>query len=174
MKRLQGAVAGVMVLALSGAAFAQGMRGNSDTNASSNPGVMSATDISRDYKASELKGMSVHNHQNQKLGTISDLIIGKDGKVSSVVLHEGGVVGLGGKSYLVPWDRVQLNKGEKVAFIDVNKDRLSSEFSAMEENKGAGDKNKEKEKEKDKDRKKTGTEKSEETGKPTGTSPPAK
>jgi hypothetical protein len=63
----------------------------------------------------------------------------------------------------VPWDRVQLTKGEKVAFIDVNKDQLSSEFAAMEEKKGVGDKDK-----------KTGTEKPDETGKPSGTSPPAK
>lgn len=170
MKRLHGAVAGVTLLALSGAAFAQGMNGSNESTVNSNPSVMSRTDISRDYKASELKGMSVRNNQNERLGSISDLIIGKDGKVSNVVLHEGGVAGLGGKSYLVPWDRVQLTKGEKYAVIDVNKNQLSSEFSAMEENKGASDKDKEKEKEKEK---KTGTEskKPEGTGKPSGTPP---
>lgn len=153
MKRLQGVAAGVMVLTLCGAAFAEGVRGGSESDGSAK--VLSSTDISSDYKASELKGMPVHNRQDEKLGTISDLVIGKDGKVSNVVLHEGGVVGLGGNSYLVPWERVQLTEDEKVARIDVTKDRLSSEFAALEENKdGSGN--------------------PEGTGKPSGTSPPTK
>jgi sporulation protein YlmC with PRC-barrel domain len=95
--------------------------------------AVSPPDLSSSYKSSDLMDMSVRNQQNEDLGNISELIVDKDGKISHVVLSEGGVAGVGGNEYIVPWDRVQLSDREAVAQIDVNRDALASEFAAFEE-----------------------------------------
>lgn len=88
-------------------------------------------DPSSSYRASDLMDVQVKNSQDEDLGTISELIVDKEGKVSHVVLQEGGGLGEGEK-YAVPWDRVSITSPEDV-LIDVSPDQLSSEFAAFDE-----------------------------------------
>src|ERR1700682_3858121 len=48
------------------------------------------------YRASKLIGSNVVNDQNEKIGTIEDIIIGKD-KVLFAVLQVGGFLHIGGQ-----------------------------------------------------------------------------
>lgn len=91
-----------------------------------------APDLSETYQSGQLIGMDVRNNNDEELGEISQLIIDKTGNVTHVVLSSGGVLGVGGQGYVVPWDRVQLDTDQQRAQIDVSKSRLSSEFSAFE------------------------------------------
>lgn len=99
------------------------------------PGSASqAADIASSYKASSLMDMDVKNLQNRSLGSISELIINPSGEVTHVVLSEG----VGGQSYVVPWDRVSVAPDGRVALLDSSPDQLSSEFSVFEEAVGRG------------------------------------
>jgi sporulation protein YlmC with PRC-barrel domain len=84
------------------------------------------------YLATSLMEMRVKNGQNEELGVISELLIDKQGRVSHVVLQEGGLLGMGEHRYAVPWSRVKIGDDRKTALIDVTKERLAAEFSAFE------------------------------------------
>ena len=89
-------------------------------------------DPSSSYRASDLMDAKVKNSQDQDLGSISELIVDKEGKVSHIVLEESGTLGMGEKKYVVPWDRVSITSPDEV-LIDVTPDQLSSEFAAFDE-----------------------------------------
>jgi sporulation protein YlmC with PRC-barrel domain len=156
MKRIPGVVIGTFAMLAAGTSMAAGKMEKSS--------AVSAPDISSSYKSSDLLDMSVQNRQNEDLGQISELIVDKDGKVSHVVLSAGGVAGVGGDEYIVPWDRITLSQAGDVAHVDVNKDALSSEFSAFEEDTMKMDDAR-------KDERKSGDDKIRYDGKPSSTNP---
>src|ERR1700748_1661745 len=58
--------------------------------------VVDLHSVAQGYRASKLIGSSVVNDQNEKVGTIEDIIIGKD-KVLFAVLQVGGFLHIGGR-----------------------------------------------------------------------------
>lgn len=102
---VRGGLVLLAVLALAGPALAQGT--------SESGGAGSAVMIGSD----SLHGTKVYDTDGKQLGTISRLLIGADGKVSSVVVKHGGTAGLGGKELAVPWDALKLQRGEKDGVI---------------------------------------------------------
>ncbi len=59
-------------------------------------------------RASDLTDMNVRNPQNQKLGTIQDVVFDTNsGRVRYAVLGEGGVLGLGEKYFAIPMTAFQ-------------------------------------------------------------------
>lgn len=62
-------------------------------------------------RASDLNGMEVRNAQNEDLGTIDDLVIDlQTGQVRYAALQSGGVLGVGGNLYAVPWNAFRLQR----------------------------------------------------------------
>lgn len=119
--------ASVLSLVISGA-FAAGEKGPR-----AGAGAMdkqTQLDPANSYRASDLMDMKVKNSKDQELGSISELIVDKEGKVSHVVLEESDA--LGDKKYAVPWDRVSITGPEEV-LIEANPEQLSSEFAAFDE-----------------------------------------
>jgi sporulation protein YlmC with PRC-barrel domain len=57
----------------------------------------SFTTSSGDLRASELIGSTVYDVQNQDIGSVKDVVLGQDGKVSAVVIDVGAFLGMGGK-----------------------------------------------------------------------------
>jgi sporulation protein YlmC with PRC-barrel domain len=96
------------------------------------PGEAKSAAPSHQYRATSLMELRVTNAKKEELGTISELLIDKQGRVSHVVLQEGGLLGMGENRYVVPWNRIRIGAGDNVAVLDVAKDRLASEFSAFE------------------------------------------
>lgn len=47
------------------------------------------------WRASKLVGVNVYNDQDEKLGSISEVLIDKSGKVDGVVIGVGGFLGMG-------------------------------------------------------------------------------
>ncbi len=111
--------ASALSLAMSGA-FAAGAGGQAQL------------DPSNTYRASDLMNIQVKGSDDQDIGSVSELIVDKEGKVSHVVLQESGTLGMGDNKYVVPWDRVSITSPEE-ATIDVSSDQLSSEFAAFDE-----------------------------------------
>ena len=58
-------------------------------------------------RASKVTGTSVYNAQNESLGSIEDVVIGKlDGKVKYAIMSFGGFLGIGEEYHPVPWDQL--------------------------------------------------------------------
>jgi sporulation protein YlmC with PRC-barrel domain len=138
MKRhiLSAAIIAAMGLATSGVVLAAEESGNSGQMGEGTPAehaaqAMQAPDMSNSYVASKIIGREVQNDKGDKIGKLETVIMDKSGQVTYGVLSQGGMLGMGGKSYVVPWNRFEITADNKVR-LNVNKDQVSSEFSAFE------------------------------------------
>lgn len=85
---------------LSGAALAQ----NATTDRSN-----ANTAVHRDgqWRASKLIGLNVYNDNNEKIGSIEELIVDKSAKVDDVILGVGGFLGMGEHYVAVPTEKLK-------------------------------------------------------------------
>jgi sporulation protein YlmC with PRC-barrel domain len=91
----------VMMAAAAPAAYAQTTAPMQ--NPSANRTTQSAfTTTSGDLRASELIGSTVYDVQNQDIGSVKDVVLNHEGKVSAVVIDVGAFLGMGGKYVGVP------------------------------------------------------------------------
>jgi sporulation protein YlmC with PRC-barrel domain len=58
-------------------------------------------------RGSKLTGIDVYGADNQKIGDIDEVLVGKDGKIQAVVVGVGGFLGIGEKDVAIPYDQVQ-------------------------------------------------------------------
>ncbi len=85
---------------------------------------------SGDARASRIIGSAVYNDHNDKLGTIDDLVIGKDNKLTAV-LSVGGYLGMGKKLISVPYNSLKFGdttagSDNRVVMTGATKDSLKS------------------------------------------------
>ena len=73
----------------------------------------------------QILGKAVYNDQNQRIGTISDLIIAPDTSVSYVIVGAGGFVGLGHHDVAVPNDKLSEQQG-KFVLAGATRDEIKS------------------------------------------------
>jgi len=59
------------------------------------------------WRATKLTGVNVYNNNNEKIGDVNELIVGRDGKVEAVVIGVGGFLGMGEHLAAVPFDKVK-------------------------------------------------------------------
>ena len=86
--------------------------------------VVDVHSVAEGYRASKLIGSSVVNDQNEKIGTIEDVIIGKD-KVLFAVLQVGGFLHIGGRTVAVPFQSLVLDEaGNKVKLPGATQEAL--------------------------------------------------
>src|SRR5262249_30860879 len=81
------------------------------------------------YRASRLIGMAVRNDQNEKVGSIDDLVLTMDnGRIAYAALGFGGVLGLGEKVFAVPFDQFKFDndKTDPHFVLNVSRDRLKA------------------------------------------------
>jgi hypothetical protein len=57
-------------------------------------------------RSSKIVGSSVYDDQDQKIGSVDDLVIGND-KTLNAVISVGGFLGIGSKMVEVPFDKLQ-------------------------------------------------------------------
>ena len=62
------------------------------------------------WRSSRIVGATVYNDSNQSIGMVDDLIVGKDGKVSTAVISVGGFLGIGSKLVGVPYDQLRFEE----------------------------------------------------------------
>ena len=76
------------------------------------------------YRVSKLIGSSIVNDQNEKIGTIEDIIIGRD-RVLFAVLQVGGFLHLGGHRVAVPYQSLVLDEsGSKIKLPGATQEAL--------------------------------------------------
>ena len=76
-------------------------------------------------RISKLIGSAVYNDQNEKVGSVDDLIMKDGNRIVMAVVSVGGFLGIGNKLVAVPYDQlhVEMNKDEaKVTMPSASKD----------------------------------------------------
>jgi hypothetical protein len=59
------------------------------------------------WRSSKLIGLNVFNNQNEKIGDINELVVGKDGKIAFAIVGVGGFLGMGEHDIAVPLDKLK-------------------------------------------------------------------
>jgi len=88
-------------------------------------------------KASEVMGMNVTNPNNDDVGKIKELVLDpRRSRVSYFVMQSGGFLGMGDKSFAIPWTALTIDSKEKKdkLILNVTKERLEKapEFVAKD------------------------------------------
>lgn len=77
--------------------------------------------------ASSIIGDEVANHQEENLGSISDIMLDtQSGEIRYAVLSAGGFLGIGDKLFAIPWEALQLDTAEHRFLLDVDAERLKN------------------------------------------------
>lgn len=102
--------AAVIAVALSGTAFSQTAPATPPVAA---PSPLSSVKIDQQllasgYRASKVIGSNIVNEANDVVGTLADLIVTPDARVSFAVLSVGGFLGVNGKYVVVPYSALQV------------------------------------------------------------------
>ena len=66
-----------------------------------------------------IKGSKVINVSEEHLGMLEEMMIDPEkGKIAYAVLSFGGFLGIGNKLFAIPWEVLELNRGEYILRID--------------------------------------------------------
>jgi len=79
-----------------------------------------------EVRADQLIGMTVYNAEGEKVGTVHDILLGKDGKATGVVLSVGGVLGVGAKSVGLTWKEIDVKPDQQQVQVSYTKDQLEA------------------------------------------------
>jgi sporulation protein YlmC with PRC-barrel domain len=80
--------------------------------------------VGQGYRASKLMGTSVTNEKNEKIGTLSDLVVAGDRSLFAV-LEVGGFLGMGAHLVAVPYETLVINdEGRGIRLPGASKDEL--------------------------------------------------
>jgi hypothetical protein len=100
------------------------------SGAPTNPDLTVATvKLQGGLRASKLIGSAVYNDQNQKVGSVDDLILKDDDRITMAIVSVGGFLGMGNKLVAVPYAQLHLetNKDEmRVTMPGAGKDALNA------------------------------------------------
>ena len=111
--------AGVAASALlAGVAFAQTPTATTDRNSMA-PTTASDSSFQGDWRASKLVGLSVYNDNNERIGSINDLLTDRSGNIKAAVIGVGGFLGVGSHLVAISFDKIKF-ANEPVAYTGVS------------------------------------------------------
>lgn len=89
-------------------------------------------------RASKLVGSSVYDRNNQKIGSVQDLVLDKSGRVESVVVDVGSYLGVGGRNVAVKMSDIKTDNNRLT--LDRTKAQLqqTASFQLEDRDTGAG------------------------------------
>ena len=82
-----------------------------------------------EMRASKLIGTTVKNDADESIGSINEIVLGKDGKVAAVVIGVGGFLGMGEREVAVNFDALRVAQdanNRTVVSLDATKDTLKA------------------------------------------------
>src|SRR6266436_5779860 len=71
------------------------------------PAASTTASTSAQWRASKLVGVNVYNDQDEKLGSISEILLDKSGKVDGVIVGVGGFLGMGSHDIKVEMSKLK-------------------------------------------------------------------
>jgi hypothetical protein len=88
--------------------------------------VVDVVTVADGYRFSKLRGQTIYNSTNEKIGDLDDLIIGKD-RVLFAIIQVGGFLGLGSRLVAVPYTSLQISDdGRRIVLPGATKEQLKS------------------------------------------------
>ena len=88
--------------------------------------VVDVVQVADGYRASKLRGTKVVNPKNENIGSLDDLIVGKD-SVLFAIIQVGGFLGLGSRLVAVPYKSLQINAdGSRIVLPGATREQLKS------------------------------------------------
>lgn len=64
-------------------------------------------------KLDRIVGTDIRNEAGENIGTIDDLVLERDGRIASAIVTTGGaILGIGAKTVVVPWNRLDLSRDQ--------------------------------------------------------------
>jgi hypothetical protein len=86
--------------------------------------VVDVVAVADGYRASKLRGATVVNSKNEKVGELDDLIVGKD-RVLFGIVQVGGFLGLGSHLIAVPYSSLQISEeGKRIVLPGASKEHV--------------------------------------------------
>ncbi len=84
--------------------------------------------ITDHWLASDVYQASVYDPKQNKIGSVDDLVINKDGTISKAVIGVGGFLGVDQKDVAIPFDdlKVASNSDKSWLVLDITKDQLKA------------------------------------------------
>lgn len=74
-----------------------------------------------------VEGTKVYNSQNERLGTVRNIMFDKkSGKAEHAVLEFGGLFGLGSDHYPIPWDMLTYDTDKNGYVVNLSKEQVES------------------------------------------------
>ncbi len=75
--------------------------------------------------SSKVEGTAVYGRDGEKLGEVYNFMVGKrSGRVAYAVMTFGGVLGIGGSYYPLPWNQLTYDTNLGGYVVDLDKDRI--------------------------------------------------
>lgn len=79
------------------------------------------------YTTDDIEGTDVRNPQDERLGSVSDVVFEPgSGEVSYVILARGGFLGIGTDHIAVPWNQFRATPGLQTLVLDVSEDEIEN------------------------------------------------
>jgi sporulation protein YlmC with PRC-barrel domain len=124
------AIAAVVVTAAASAAYAQQPQQGSTTSGAATPmaaRTMTALPSNTSTVTNWYK-QNVYNSSDAKIGSISDVLVNREGKVEAFIVAVGGFLGMGEKDVAVPFDAIHATERDGKWWLTMNatKDGLKS------------------------------------------------
>lgn len=86
--------------------------------------VVDVVAVADGYRVSELRGATVLNPKNERVGELDDLIVGKD-RVLFAIVEVGGFLGVGGRLIAVPYTSLQISEdGRRIVLPGATKEQV--------------------------------------------------
>ena|SRR5215471_19119118 len=124
----------VVLAALSGLTIASALAQAPDSPAANSPAAAPKPEMinaqSKDqWLASKLKGTTVLGSDDQKIGSVADILLDKSGQAKAIVVGVGGVLGLGAKEVAIDWAQFHempaANGGQEQLKLGMTKDQVA-------------------------------------------------
>ena len=110
------------LMMLTGVAVAQNRDAANNANAAPGGSPADKFTVTNYYK------QDVYDKADNKIGTIDDVLIDKDGRITALIIGVGGFLGVGQKDVSEQFNKVQMTKKNDKWYLvmDANKDALQS------------------------------------------------
>ncbi len=82
--------------------------------------------VATGWRASKIIGSTVVNENNEKVGTVDDLILTADERVPYAILSVGGFLGIGSKLVAVPYLSLDTSQASKTILPGATKESLTA------------------------------------------------
>jgi sporulation protein YlmC with PRC-barrel domain len=82
------------------------------------------SELKNGWLATQMTDTPVYGRNGEDIGEVSNVIVGRDDKVESIIVEAGGFLDIGDTHFSVPWDQVELTPGEEGVVVPVNEDNV--------------------------------------------------